>query len=69
MITIVYGPLKVSMFMQMLIMLPKHQSPSHHVMLHILKFQIEITLNQRLKEGFHCANFFLQVGNQGKSNK
>ncbi len=58
-----YGPLKVNMFLQMPRMVPKHQSPSYHVMLHILKFRIKITLNQRLKEGFHCADFFLQDAN------
>jgi hypothetical protein len=56
-------------YVSMLGMVPKHQSPSHYVMLHILKFRIKITLNRRLKKGLHCVDFFLQFVNQGKGNK
>ncbi len=39
-------------------------SPSMPCHASYIKFWIEITSNQRLKKGLHCADFFLQVGDQ-----
>ncbi len=52
----VMGLLKLNMFLQRPRMVPKCQSPSMSCHASYIKFQIEITSNQRLKKDLHCLD-------------